>query len=435
MGASLALNFDELYDIYVRTFGQVRSGTKLEAKHFGVQTTMNGFKPFSTEGKACAALASDDVKLKVPMRGKLDVIERITALMGGTSPSPVGTYSMKPDLKRDMVGDWGIVKPLRRDGQGEVFLVERQGSDGYALGVLKRVPRDVAAETKRLARFKHEIQIVQELRHPFIAEVLDTNLDGEMWFVTRFAPLGSLLDNVSWFQGDAWRTLRMGRDLATALLAAHEKKVIHRDVKPGNILVYAPDHVALTDFGIAHQPDQTPVTSTHEKVGPRWFLPPEAEHGRIEPSPAHDVYMLGKLVYFALTGGKSFLREKFADGDANIESMFGRAEFAIVNKLFGKMIVEDPARRFQTMDEVVAAIDAALGHVYGRRTLDTDACRQCDVGRYEEYGVLNWNSPTDLYIGKNPRDTSHHHQPTVFVCNPCGDVQIRFKNRGETARS
>ena len=122
-------------------------------------------------------------------------------------------------------------------------------------------------------RFRHEINIVKTLRHPFIAEVLDSSADAEMWFVTRFAPLGSLADGVGWLRGDAWRTLRMGRDIASALHFAHQNGVIHRDVKPGNILVYGPDHFALTDFGIAHHPDQTRATAMGEKVGPGWFLP------------------------------------------------------------------------------------------------------------------------------------------------------------------
>jgi serine/threonine protein kinase len=186
-----------------------------------------------------------------------------------------------------------------------------------------------------------------------------------MWFVTRYAPLGSLLDNVSWFRGDTWRTLRMARDIATALAAAHARKIVHRDVKPGNVLLYDPNHFALTDFGIAHHPDHTAVTSTHERVGPRWFLPPESEQGRCEPTAAHDVYMLGKLTYFALTGGHQFFRERFMDSDANIERIFARPEYSIINELFGKMIVEDAGRRLQSMEATIAAIDATTAALLG----------------------------------------------------------------------
>ena len=304
---------------------------------------------------------------KVILEGLIARVEERASEADEQVPSPVlaGGAGMRPS--GDLIGDWRVIKALRRDGQGEVFLVEREGAGGHAIGVLKRVPQDVATDAKRLSRFKHEIDIVQKLRHPFIAEMLDTNLVGETWFVTRFAPLGSLLDNVGWFKGDVWRTLRMGRDLGAALLAAHEAKVIHRDVKPGNVLLYDPNHVALTDFGIAHHPDHTPVTSTHEKVGPRWFLPPEAEHGRTDPAPSHDVYMLGKVLYFTLTGGKSFPRERFSDSEANIETMFGRPELSVVNQLLGQMIVEEPSQRLQTMENVIAGIDVALAKLFGRR--------------------------------------------------------------------
>jgi serine/threonine protein kinase len=327
------------------------------------------------------------------------VVQSLVTLVeerAGTSAASPGAAATS---KAETIGPWSLVKPLRRDGQGEVFLVGRRG---YALGVLKRVPHDVTGDAKRLARFKHEIQIVAKLRHPFIAEVLDTNLDGEMWFVTRFAPLGSLLDNVRWFKGDVWRTLRLGRDIATALQAAHAQNVIHRDVKPGNILLYDPDHFSLTDFGIAHHPDHTKVTDNGEKVGPGWFLPPEAEHGRsddVDPTPPHDVYMLGKLLYYVLTGGKQFLRERFTEGTANIELMFGRPEFACVNKLLGRMIVEDPTHRFQTMDQVIAEIDVALTRLYRRGSRDG--------GHQLIFNVEFWSDETKA-IDSGPLQSGRH---------------------------
>lgn len=301
------------------------------------------------------------------------IVESLIALVNErASTRTVPAQADREATKAETIGQWTIVRPLRRDGQGEVFIVSRRG---YALGVLKRVPRDVTGDVKRLVRFKHEIQIVDKLRHPFVAEVLDANLNGEMWFVTRFASLGSLLDNVGWFKGDSWRTLRLGRDIATALRAAHAQNVIHRDVKPGNILLYDPNHFALTDFGIAHHPDHTAVSERGEKVGPGWFLPPEAEHGRpgdVDPRPSHDVYMLGKLLYYTLTGGQQFVRERFNVGEADIERMFGRPDYVLINKLFGRMIVEDADARFQTMNEVVAALDETIARLFGRGGYGTE---------------------------------------------------------------
>lgn len=373
----MASRDEDLFDIYVRTYGKVQSGTKLDTRDYGTQT-MEGFVAFPTDGKAAVAMAAEDVKFKVPMRSMPDMLNRLRSLMGNsdqTSPSPASSARAARSPSATMIGDWRQIRPLRRDGQGEVLLVIDE-QDGRGLGVLKRIPKDVSDDPKRLLRFKHEIQIAQKLRHPFIAPVLDTNLDGDMWFVTQFAAYGSLVDNFRWLKGDAWRALRMGRDIASALQAAHTESVIHRDVKPGNVLMYNPDHFALTDFGIAHRPDHTKATDKGEKVGPGWFLPPEAEHGRpddVEPIPSHDVYMLGKLVYYTFTGGRQFIRERFADGDANIETMFGRPELAILNKrLFARMIIEDPAYRFRSMDAVIAAIDDVLATLFGARSSAPD---------------------------------------------------------------
>ena len=100
--------------------------------------------------------------------------------------------------------------------EGEVLVVEREAPLEHAIGVLKRVPAELADDAKRLGRFKHEIEAVRDIRHPFTADVLDVDIK-ELWFVTRFAPLGTLQEHLGWFKGDAWRTLRMGRDIAVAL--------------------------------------------------------------------------------------------------------------------------------------------------------------------------------------------------------------------------
>jgi serine/threonine protein kinase len=249
--------------------------------------------------------------------------------------------------------------------------VERTSPNEHALGVLKRVRADVADDPKRLGRLKHEIETVRDLKHPFIAELLDFNFN-ELWFVTRYAALGSLGAHLAWFKGDVWRTLRMARDLATALGVAHGKGVIHRDIKPANILLHDPNHVALTDFGIAHDDDQTEVTSTLERVGAQWFRPPEAEHGRHEPVPAFDVYMLGKVIYVALSGGERFRREAFQNGAADLVTMFARPELVLVNTLLAKMIVEEPTQRFQTMGEVIGGIDTVLARLSGQRFAEAE---------------------------------------------------------------
>lgn len=307
------------------------------------------------------------------MKARRAGIESTTAILKGllarvrenAEDAELGATAEVPRRAVDekMIGEWRVVRPLRPGGQGDVKLVERVGPKEHALGVMKHLPPHLAEEQQRLGRMKHEIETIRALRHPFIAELLDFNFK-DLWFVTRYAPMGSLNDHLSWFRGDAWRTLRMARDMAVALAVAHEKNIIHRDVKPGNILVRDPNHFVLTDFGIAHDPDQTEATRPGEWVGARWFSPPEAD-GRSQPTPAFDIYMLGKVIYTALTGGGRFPREQFAEGDANIVAMLGRSEFAAINKLLGSMVVANPEQRFQTSGRVVDEIDGVLSRLYG----------------------------------------------------------------------
>jgi hypothetical protein len=368
----LASRDEDLFDIYVRTYGKVQSGTKLETRDYGTQT-MDGFVPFPTDGKTAVAMAAEDVKFKAPMRSMPDVLERLRSLTGNSAPTTSSPANGRPERSPSltMIGDWRQIRPLRRGGQGDVVLVEREPPKEHAIGVLKRLPGNFADDPKRVARLKHEIETVRDLKHPFLAEFLDCNFN-DLWFVTRYAALGSLADHLGWFKGDVWRTLRMARDVALALQVSHEKGVIHRDVKPGNILLYDPNHVALTDFGIAHDSDQTEVTSTTERVGASWFRPPEAEHGRHEPVPAFDVYMLGKVMYVALSGGERFRREAFQQGPANLVTMFARPELAVFNTLLAKMIVEEPSQRFQTMGDVIRGIDTALARLSGQRFVEAE---------------------------------------------------------------
>jgi serine/threonine protein kinase len=202
---------------------------------------------------------------------------------------------------RNRYGNWIREEELGSGGQGVAYLA-RNGRTGR-LGALKVLLPDRKKSEKAFARFRHEVEALQEFEHPCILKLLDSNLEAEEpWAVTEFLTLGSLDKVLQTTAGDTWRTLRLARDIATALAEAHAKGIIHRDVKPKNIFLRSLDQAVLGDFGIAHDLDATQLTSTEENVGAHWFRPPEAEDGRIDdPPPNFDVYSLGKVIYVRFT--------------------------------------------------------------------------------------------------------------------------------------
>src|SRR5580658_1555570 len=147
---------------------------------------------------------------------------------------------------------------------------------------------------------------MQRVRNRFVAEVLDADVAGPSPFiVTRYVPGRTLEDTVRQggpLRGPALDNLAEG--LAEALAAIHAAGVVHRDLKPGNVMLDG-DHPVIIDFGIAHVPDATRLTKTGLVMGTPGYLAPEVIEGGAS-SGASDVHSWGATVAFAATGRQPF---------------------------------------------------------------------------------------------------------------------------------
>jgi serine/threonine-protein kinase len=212
---------------------------------------------------------------------------------------------MRPQPGTVLGGRYELTSRIAVGGMGEVW----KGRDSV-------IDREVAAKILKeeylsdqgfLDRFRAEARSMGAVSHPGIAAVYDYGEEtGSPYLVMEYVPgepLSSLIDrNVVLPEADV---LELTAQSAEALGSAHRSGVVHRDVKPGNILVTPDFRVKLTDFGIARVTDQAPLTKTGQVMGTAQYLAPEQATGK-GSTPKSDLYSLGIIMYEALAGRRPF---------------------------------------------------------------------------------------------------------------------------------
>ncbi len=224
---------------------------------------------------------------------------------------------------------------------------------------LKRV-----SNPNRHDRFKAEVESLRRLNHPNIIPVIQHSMLREdpsedvqdQWIVMPFAWGGDLAKRRARYKDNPTGVINVAIKLAEALRAAHAAQVIHRDVKPENILFVSDDDedgIWLADFGIAHLQDMPRHTAHGEIVGPAHFIAPELEsRGQHEVPPAADVYSLGKVIYYMLSGGV-VLRREWLHKDEYGQLFDGKGEqYLEFYQLLSAMICERD-NRFADMTSVL----------------------------------------------------------------------------------
>ena len=202
-------------------------------------------------------------------------------------------------------GAWEIVRPMGSGGMGEVFEARRADGSFEGRAAIKVIKRGMDSAAV-LQRFAQERRALARLDHPNIARLLDAGLsaDGLPYFVMEYVD-GTPLDEAARTRPvDARLTLFL--QLADAVSYAHRNLLVHRDLKPGNVLVNAEGQVKLLDFGIAKALDPLADASADTSLGSaRPFTPNYASPEQVRAEPlgtATDVYSLGVLLYVMLTG-------------------------------------------------------------------------------------------------------------------------------------
>lgn len=203
------------------------------------------------------------------------------------------------------LGRYRLLRRLGAGGMGVVFLARAPGG---AIAAVKTVRASHAEEPGFRARFRREVETARRVDSPWVVPLLDADPEAETpWLATSYVPGPSLAETVEAFGPLALASVRvLGVRLAEALDAVHAAGLVHRDVKPGNVLL-APDGPRLIDFGIARAPEATALTSSGVIVGSPGFLSPEQARARGgEIGPPSDVFSLGCVLAFTATGVRPF---------------------------------------------------------------------------------------------------------------------------------
>jgi len=263
----------------------------------------------------------------------------------------------------DFAGTYCIEALLGEGGMGHVY--RASGPEG-AVAVKAIRPELVGDESSR-RRFEREARVAQRIHHPNVVGVLASGeRDGVPYIVQRFIPGGSLADVIDRDGAlPAATTAAICGQVAAGLDAVHAAGLIHRDVKPGNILLDGDGTACLTDFGITKDTDGTVLTRPGQAVGSIDYMAPEQIRG--EPvSAATDVYSLGCVLFECAAGRPPFadrqgLRAMWAhleDPPPELNQLNADVPSALADAV-AEALAKDPAGRPQTATELAGMVAAA----------------------------------------------------------------------------
>ncbi|WP_460068653.1 serine/threonine-protein kinase [Streptomyces sp. YKOK-I1] len=280
------------------------------------------------------------------------------------APRPPAPQEAEPGVGRLIAGRYRLLAKLGHGGMGTVWRAKDETVDREVAVKEPRVPDHLPERERANAfeRMRREARAAARLDHPAVVTVHDVAVvDGQPWIVMELVhghSLGSVLQEGTLGPREA---ARIGLEVLAALEAAHAAGILHRDVKPDNILLGRHDRIVLTDFGIAQIEGETSLTDTGGFVGSPEYIAPERVLGR-RPGPACDLWSLGVVLYAATEGVSPFRR---SNTPATLQSVLhavpapsAAAQGPLAEAVNG-LLDKDPARR-PGAAQVRALLEAAV---------------------------------------------------------------------------
>jgi eukaryotic-like serine/threonine-protein kinase len=285
----------------------------------------------ATDEESNAAASSTDLSQTSLMLGAKKASSDETNCLEAVParPTPVASSAAKSS---DRIGRYRILEKIGQGGMGAVFRAEDR-ADGTIVAI-KRLNSAMANDRQALHRFQKEARLLAEVRHPNIANLLEINEDQGIHYLVMEYVSGTDLKHA--LQGgaplDERQAFEIAADVARALIGAHERSIVHRDVKPANVMLAGfvnhaqslkasstaslpgsfrtKPQVKLLDFGLARHVDQTEslkLTQTGAFLGTPYYMSPEQCTGNGDITPSTDIYAIGATLFEMLTGRPPFI--------------------------------------------------------------------------------------------------------------------------------
>ena len=270
----------------------------------------------------------------------------------------------------DYLGRYRIVRKIGEGGMGEVFLAEDQKLNRQI--AVKVLSADFASDSSRMMRFVHEAVSASALNHPNIITIYEINDENDPPFIAMEFVVGDTLGRrMKQSPLEVHETLDVSIQIATALAAAHDAGVVHRDVKPDNVILRPDGLVKVLDFGLAKQVDRVsadyeadtfPDVKTHPGLvmGTVAYMSPEQARGKLVDARS-DIFSFGAVIYQMVSGRLPFIGENDVDVVGSILhkeprplSKSARNIPHDVELIIKKALRKDREERYQSMRELVA---------------------------------------------------------------------------------
>ena len=299
---------------------------------------------------------------------------RLRMLFAANEPRAVEQVLREPGPRHlgptSILAGYRIEEAIASGGMGIVYRATQLALDRPV--AVKLITPEHAQDPDFRERFKAESRIAASIEHPNVIPVYEAGEDDGLLFISMRLVDGIDLEQVLTNTGplDPRRAARVIGQVAAALDAAHARGLVHRDVKPANVLLTTdePEHAYLTDFGVSKRVGgQSRLTNAGQWVGTLDYLSPEQIRGE-EVGPAADTYMLAGLLYHCLTGRPPFVRDSQAaalwahlSAPAPAPSSSRPELPPELDEVIARGLAKDPGARYRTSGELAAACAEAVG--------------------------------------------------------------------------